>query len=138
VVIPPQIRFPALPDLVSSVGNARVAARRDASSDEGAVAGSGLSPDVANRIIASKSKAFQACVDVALRRNPKLAVGTVTVSMKVKASGVVSAAHVSPEKFHGEEWAKCMVSVAQRMVFPRGDGDSELVAPFRVGVALSP
>lgn len=98
----------------------------------------GLTQEAAMKVVADKLKAFQTCIDNALRRNPNLAVGNIVVVMNVGASGAVKSASVEPKKHEGSEWAQCMVSTGKRIVFPASDGDTTLELPFKVGVAVAP
>lgn len=98
----------------------------------------GLTQEAAMKVVADKLKAFQTCIDNALRRNPNLAVGNIVVVLNVGTSGAVKSAAVEPKKHEGTEWAQCMVSTGKRIVFPASDGDTTLELPFKVGVAVSP
>lgn len=98
----------------------------------------GLTQEAAMKVVADKLKAFQTCIDNALRRNPNLAVGNIVVVLNVGTSGAVKSAAVEPKKHEGSEWAQCMVSTGKRIVFPASDGDTTLELPFKVGVAVSP
>lgn len=103
-----------------------------------AVNTSGLSPESVSKVVADKSKAFQTCIDNALRRNPNLAVGNVTVVLNVGPSGAVKSAGVEPKKHEGTDWGQCMMSTGKRIVFPGSDGETQVELPFKVGVAVSP
>lgn len=103
-----------------------------------AVNTSGLSPEAVAKVIADKSKAFQTCIDNALRRNPNLAVGNVTVVLNVGPSGAVKSAGVEPKKHEGTDWGQCMMSTGKRIVFPGSDAETQVELPFKVGVAVSP
>lgn len=109
--------------------------------DEGsgaAVNTSGLSPEAVAKVVADKSKAFQTCIDNALRRNPNLAVGNITVVLNVGPSGAVKSAAVEPKKHEITDWGQCMMSTGKRIVFPGSDGETQVELPFKVGVAVSP
>ncbi len=104
----------------------------------GVVNASGLSPETAMKVVNEKQKAFEQCVETALHRNPKLAVGNIFIVLNIGSSGAVKSASVEPKKFEGSDWATCMVGVGRRIVFPSSDGDTQLELPFKVGVAMSP
>jgi ribosomal protein S27E len=103
-----------------------------------AVNASGLSPETAMKVVNEKQKAFEQCVETALHRNPKLAVGNIFIVLNIGPSGAVKGASVEPKKFEGSDWATCMVGVGRRIVFPTSDGDTQLELPFKVGVAMGP
>jgi hypothetical protein len=106
--------------------------------NSGVVNTSGLSQESAMKVIGEKQKAFEQCVETALHRNPKLAVGNIFIVLNIGSSGAVKSASVEPKKFEGSDWATCMVGVGRRIVFPTSDGDTQLELPFKVGVAMSP
>ena len=103
---------------------------------QAAVNTSGLSPEAVSKVVADKSKAFQTCIDNALRRNPNLAVGNVTVVLNVGPSGAVKSAAVEPKKHETTDWGQCMMSTGKRIVFPGSDGETQVELPFKVGVAI--
>lgn len=103
--------------------------------DQAAVNTSGLSQEAALKVIGDKSKAFQACIDNALRRNPNLAVGNITVELNVGPSGAVKSANVDPKKHEMTDWGQCMITTAKRIVFPASDGETVVQVPFKVGVS---
>ena len=98
----------------------------------------GLSAEVVGKVVADKSKAFQTCIDAALRRNPNLSVGNVTVILNVGPSGVVKSAAVEPRKHESTDWGQCMMSTGKRIVFPGSDAETQLELPFKVGVVVAP
>ncbi len=110
----------------------------DAEPAAAAVNTSGLSAEAIAKVVADKSKAFQTCIDNALRRNPNLAVGNVTVILTVAPSGAVKGASIEPKKHETAEWGQCMMSTGKRIVFPGSDAETEVQLPFKVGVAVSP
>jgi hypothetical protein len=97
----------------------------------------GLSPEAIGKVVAG-SKAFAACIDQALRRNPNLSVGAITVTLTVGSSGAVKSAGIEPKKHEGSDWAQCMMSAGKRLTFPASDGETEVQLPFKIGVAVSP
>jgi len=103
-----------------------------------AVNTSGLTPEAVSKVVADKSKAFQTCIDNALRRTPNMAVGNVTVVLTVGPSGAVKAASVEPKKHEASDWGQCMMSTGKRIVFPGSDAETQVELPFKVGVAVAP
>lgn len=110
--------------------------------DDGASANavntSGLSPEAVSKVVADKAKAFQTCIDNALRRNPNIAVGNVTVVLNVGPSGAVKSAGVEPKKHEITDWGQCMMNTGKRIVFPGSDAETQVELPFKVGVSVSP
>ena len=105
---------------------------------EEGLGGQKLEAATALRVVSEQAKAFQSCVDSALKRNPDLAVGVVELRLRVGASGLVQRASVSPQKYRQQPWAKCFVDTARHIAFPPSSRGTELVVPLKVGVALSP
>ena len=103
-----------------------------------AVNSSGLSQEAVSKVVADKAKAFQTCIDSALRRNPNLNVGNVTVILNVGPSGAVKSAGVEPKKHEITDWGQCMMSTGKRIIFPSSDAETQLELPFKVGVAVVP
>ena len=103
-----------------------------------AVNSSGLSQEAVSKVVADKAKAFQTCIDNALRRNPNLNVGNVTVILNVGPSGAVKSAGVEPKKHEITDWGQCMMSTGKRIIFPSSDAETQLELPFKVGVAVVP
>jgi hypothetical protein len=133
------------PDLAAlygegAVGNTKIGKRKGDDDTKPALetGGAGLSRDVANKIIADKMKAFQLCVETAVHRNPKLAVGKITINLTVGASGAVKATSIDPRKWEGADWALCMASAGKRITFPKSEGETELQVPITVGIAMGP
>ncbi len=140
VVKPPKAQDPNLAALYANtdVPVVKPKIRKDPDSAAANVNAAGLSNDAAMKVINDKQKAFGQCVDTALHRNPKLAVGNILIVLTVGASGAVKSASVEPKKHEGADWAQCMVAAAKRITFPSSDGETQLEVPFKVGVALSP
>ncbi len=112
--------------------------RQEAGSASGGpvVNSSGLTEEASNKVINEKMKGFVLCADNALKRNPNMAAGTVTLQLIVGTSGVVKSAMVSPKKYDGSELGQCLVSTAKRIVFPQADGESEIQVPLKVGATM--
>ncbi|MCU0696493.1 MAG: AgmX/PglI C-terminal domain-containing protein, partial [Myxococcaceae bacterium] len=92
--------------------------------------------DVAGKVVADNLKAFNTCIENALRRNPNLQVGAVNVSLNVGPSGAVKSVAISPKQHEGTDWGACMMGAGKRIVFPASDGETEVQIPLKVGVAL--
>ena len=108
---------------------------RDAT-NAAAIASAGLKDDVAGKVVADNLKAFNTCIENALRRNPNLQVGAVNVSLNVGPSGAVKSVAISPKQHEGTDWGACMMGAGKRIVFPASDGETEVQIPLKVGVAL--
>lgn len=98
----------------------------------------GLDEGEAAKVVAHSQMAFQDCIESALRRNPNLKVGKVSMSVAVAPSGVVKGASIAPKQHETSEWGACLMQRAKRMVFPPFDGDeeAEIQVPLVVGVSL--
>jgi len=106
--------------------------------NQAAVDSAGLSQEASQKVIADKIKAFEGCIEQALRRNPNLSVGPIDVVLNVGASGAVTSSSILPAKHNNSDWGQCMRDVAKRIVFPKSEGETEVSLPLKVGVALSP
>lgn len=117
--------------------NKRAVALRDRDKLSGnAVASAGLKDDVAMKVVTDNIKAFNLCIEEALRRNPNLKVGTISVNLTVGQSGTVKSAAIAPAIHEGTDWGACMVKAGKRIVFPASDGESEVQVPLKLGVAM--
>jgi hypothetical protein len=98
----------------------------------------GLDEGEAAKVVAHSQMAFQDCIEGALRRNPNLKVGKVSMSVQVTSSGVVKGASIVPKIHETSEWGACLMQRARRMVFPpfQGDEEAEIQVPLVVGVSL--
>jgi hypothetical protein len=108
--------------------------------DEGAAKqhAGGLDEGEAAKVVAHSQMAFQDCIETALRRNPNLKVGKVSMAVTVAPSGVVKGAAIAPKVHETSDWGACLMGRAKRMVFPPFDGDdeAEIQVPLVVGVSL--
>jgi hypothetical protein len=139
-VVVPRVQDPSLAAFYENDDKRQVGPkkRRD---DEGgntgaAVNTSGLSQESVAKVVADKSKAFQLCIDNALRRTPNLSVGKLTVVLVVGPSGAVKSAAIEPKKHEMTDWGQCMMSTGKRIVFPGSDAETDVQLPFQIGVAL--
>lgn len=110
--------------------------RGDDTTGGAAVSTSGLSQEAVAKVVADKSKAFQLCIDNALRRTPNLSVGKLTVVLVVGPSGAVKSAAIDPKKHEMTDWGQCMMATGKRIVFPGSDAETDVQLPFQIGVAL--
>ncbi|MFT3714273.1 MAG: GYF domain-containing protein [Archangium sp.] len=110
----------------------------EAGNTGGSVNTSGLSQEAVAKVVADKNKAFQLCIDNALRRTPNLAVGKLDVVLTVGPSGAVKSAALNPKKHEMTDWGQCMMSTGKRIVFPSSDAETQIELPFTVGVAVAP
>lgn len=101
-----------------------------------AVASAGLKDDVAAKVVADNLKAFNLCIENALRRNPNLQVGPITVVLTVGSSGSVKGAEIQPRQHEGSDWGACMMQAGKRIVFPASDGETQVEVPLKVGVGM--
>lgn len=100
------------------------------------VASAGLKDDVAAKVVSDNIKSFNGCIEDALRRNPNLKVGAITVKVTVGPSGSVTAATIDPAQHQNSDWGGCMIKAAKRIVFPGSDGESEVQIPLKLGVSM--
>ncbi len=141
-VVTPKAQDPSLAAFYGDTGlktaGPKVRKNGDDNGSTTAVNSSGLSQEAVGKVVADKQKAFQTCIDNALRRNPNLAVGNITVVLTVGPSGAVKAAGIDPKKHEITDWGQCMMSTGKRIVFPGSDAETQLELPFKVGVAVAP
>ena len=140
-VVKPKIQDPNLAAFYQDDDRkTRVPRVRGGQTEEGgaAVNTAGLSAEAVGKVVADKSKAFQSCIDLALRRNPNLSVGNIIIILNVGPSGAVKSASVEPKKHENTDWGQCMMSTGKRIVFPGSDAETQVELPFKVGVALAP
>ncbi len=109
---------------------------RDREKAGNAIASSGLKDDVAAKVVAENIKSFNLCIEEALRRNPNLKVGSITVKLSVGASGAVTRASIDPSIHENTDWGACMVKAGRRIVFPASDGETDVLVPLKLGVAM--
>jgi hypothetical protein len=110
----------------------------DAESGAAQAHAGGLDETQAAKVVAHSQIAFQDCIESALRRNPHLKVGKVSMAVSVAPSGTVKGASISPKIHQNSDWGQCLTQRARRMVFPPFDGDdeAEVEVPLVVGVSL--
>jgi predicted Zn finger-like uncharacterized protein len=105
-------------------------------SNPNAIASSGLKDDVAAKVVSDNIKSFNLCIEEALRRNPNLKVGAITVKLTVGQSGAVTSASIEPAIHQNSDWGTCMIKGAKRIVFPASDGETEVQVPLKLGVSM--
>ncbi len=98
----------------------------------------GLDEGEAAKVVGQSQPAFQSCIEAALRRNPNLKVGKISLTVTVGPSGVVKGASITPKQHDTSDWGTCLKERARRMVFPKfaGDTETDLEVPLVVGVSL--
>ena len=98
----------------------------------------GLDEGEAAKVVGQSQAAFQSCIEAALRRNPNLKVGKISMTVTVGPSGVVKGASIAPRQHDASDWGTCLKDRARRMVFPKfaGDVETDLEVPLVVGVSL--
>lgn len=109
---------------------------RDREKNPAIVATSGLKDDVAAKVLADNVKGFNLCIENALRRNPNMQVGAITVALTVGPSGTVKSATITPKQHEGTDWGGCIMQSGKRIVFPASDGETEVQVPLKVGVSM--
>lgn len=124
--------YAAEPQRKDAIPRARGVAVADADKDSG-----GLEDGAAAKVVAQSQAAFQGCIEQALKRNPNLKIGKVSMTLTVGPSGKVTGALIDPQEEDGSEWGACVKDRARRMVFPKSESDAEtdLHIPLLVGVA---
>lgn len=109
---------------------------RDREKTSAAIASSGLKDDVAAKVVTDNIKSFNNCIEEALRRNPNLKVGSITVKLTVGASGAVTRTAIDPSIHENTDWGACMLKAGKRIVFPSSDGETDVLVPLKLGVAM--
>lgn len=134
------IAKPANPDLEAlyneDVGKTTKAPKDRDKVGGNAIASAGLKDDVAAKVVSDNLKAFNLCIEEALRRNPNLKVGSIVVKLTVGQSGTVTAASISPAQHQNSDWGGCMMKAGKRIVFPASDGETDVEVPLKLGVAM--
>jgi hypothetical protein len=83
----------------------------------------GLSHDVFERIVAESQPAYRPCVDEALRRNPKMRIGKVLISVKIAPNGKVIDAGMDRKEAEQSALGQCLLRTTRRILFPAFQGD---------------
>jgi predicted Zn finger-like uncharacterized protein len=83
----------------------------------------GLEPAMVAEVFAKNIKAFQACVETELRRNPAFKGGKVIIGFTIGPSGVVTKASLDRGDLEGTELGICLKKRARTMVFPSFEGE---------------
>jgi hypothetical protein len=140
-VEPDPVNPPTNPGLASDFAllddpNKKSRGPKDRNNNPNAIASSGLKDDVAAKVVSDNIKTFNLCIEEALRRNPNLKVGAITVKLTVGQSGSVTAATIDPAQHQNSDWGGCMTKAARRIVFPASDGETEVQVPLKLGVSM--
>lgn len=83
----------------------------------------GLDQAVIAEVFAKNVKAFQACVETEIRRNPAFKGGKVNIGFTIGSSGIVTKASVDRADLDGTELGICLKKKAKTMVFPSFEGE---------------
>ncbi len=75
------------------------------------------------RVVGKSQPAFKACIEQALRKNPRLKDGKLLLTATVGASGVVKDVSFDRQDLKGSLIGACLKARAKRMVFPAFSGD---------------
>jgi predicted Zn finger-like uncharacterized protein len=75
------------------------------------------------RVVGKSQPAFKACIEQALRKNPRLKDGKLLLTATVGASGVVKDVSFDRQDLKGSLVGACLKARAKRMVFPSFSGD---------------
>ncbi|GEM_PF-1178215 len=90
-----------------------------------------LSQEVMARVIANNQKAFQACTEQELRRNPGFKGGKIRLTLTIGSSGMVTQASIDREDIDRAVIGSCLKMSARRILFPSFEGE-----PFSLEVPL--
>lgn len=90
-----------------------------------------LSPEVLAKVISGNQKAFQACAQNELRRNPGFKGGKVVLTLTIGSSGMVTGAVIDKPEVDKAVVGSCLKMSARRIVFPSFEGE-----PFNLEVPL--
>ncbi|MDP1920259.1 MAG: AgmX/PglI C-terminal domain-containing protein [Myxococcales bacterium] len=140
-VEPDPVKAPTNPGLANDFAllddpNKKNRGPKDRNNNPNAIASAGLKDDVAAKVVSDNIKTFNLCIEEALRRNPNLKVGSITVKLTVGQSGAVTAATIDPAQHQNSDWGACMIKAAKRIVFPGSDGETEVQVPLKLGVSM--
>ena len=106
-------------------------ARRDIGAAPGLDGAPALSQEVMAKVIANNQKAFQACTEQELRRNPGFKGGKVHLTLTIGSSGMVTQASIDREEIDKAVIGNCLKMSARRILFPSFEGE-----PFSLEVPL--
>jgi predicted Zn finger-like uncharacterized protein len=101
-------------------------------SEEAPPGASGLNANEVKRKLDEAKPQLQACVDEALKRDPKLKVGRIRISTTIAPSGAVTSAAIDNKVVDASTLGACLKRTTQRIVFPAFSGD-----PFEVDIPIS-
>ncbi len=99
--------------------------------------GEGLSAEQMHKVVAASQRAFQACIESELRKNPNLRAPRFFIRATVAPSGAVTAASIDRREVDDSALGECLKSRARRMTFAPFEGEELVVEiPLIVGVAM--
>ncbi|MDR0965278.1 MAG: AgmX/PglI C-terminal domain-containing protein [Myxococcales bacterium] len=90
-----------------------------------------LAPEVMSGVIARNQKAFQACTENELRRNPRFKGGKIKLTLTIGSSGMVTKSTIDRADIAEAEIGVCLRQSARRIVFPSFEGE-----PFDLEIPL--
>jgi predicted Zn finger-like uncharacterized protein len=89
--------------------------------------GKQLDDEAVGKVVSENATAFNKCVEDELRRNPNWHGGRVTMSIKIKPSGIVTDAGVDKPAVDASSVGDCLKAKAKRMIFPKFEGEDQPV-----------
>lgn len=116
----------------STVGSSAPKGKVESAPSREALAG-GLDEAQVTKVVGQSQPAFQGCIEAALKKNPNLRVGKITLAATVAPSGAVTWAEIDKRDVARSELGECLISRARRMVFTPFEGEeTELQIPLMV------
>lgn len=91
--------------------------------------GTGLPPEVIQRIVRSRIAKIRYCYEKALERSATLS-GKVAVKFTIDAAGAVTAATASDTTIADAEMVSCVVAAVRTLSFPQPDSGSPIVVTY--------
>ena len=92
-------------------------------------AGSGLPPEVIQRIVRQRLGAIRYCYEKAMTKNPTLG-GKVAVRFTIDATGAVSSASAADTTIADAEMVSCVVGAVRGLSFPQPENGGTLVVTY--------
>lgn len=87
-------------------------------------AGPGLEQKVIGETFAKNVRAFQACNETELRRNPSFKGGRINITFTIGPSGTVTRATIDRPEIDKSTLGECLKDKAKRVVFPSFEGEA--------------
>lgn len=92
-----------------------------------------------SKIIGQNLPSYTSCIEQALKKNPNMKVGAITVALTVGPSGTVTQTKITPAQFDASDWGSCIRTRSTKIKFPPFDSNSEpaeIQIPLKIGVGL--